>query len=329
MVLVMAPVIVYLAKIRRARLNDILSYFNALAVKSYYKQFRRSQPEEQRTISAFAAEVKQRFSWRYYVIPLSLLFVLLVLLMAGSSSTLQVWFTVQPANRLVFSGVGVAALAGGAMWIVSDELTRLRKRDFTTTDVYGYVFRLLLCVPFGWALSRVVLEPAWLAVAFFMGGFPTTTLFQIARRLGAQSLKLGDDNATGALELEQLQCINRTNAERFQDEGINAISQLAYCDPIDLTLRTSFDFNYVGDCVSQALLWIYVPERFKELYCYSLRGAQEVGYFVGLLRNNDQNATETLAAAAAKLSVPTAALRLTLEQVADDPYTEFLRTVWH
>ena len=45
--------------------------------------------------------------------------------------------------------------------------------------------------------------------------------------------------------------------ERYKDEGITTICGLAYADPIDLTIRTNFDFNYVVDCVSQALMWIY------------------------------------------------------------------------
>jgi hypothetical protein len=231
-----------------------------------------------------------------------------------------------------FSGLGMSALAGAATWIISDELDRLRRRDFTTTDVYKYVFRLLFALPFAWALARLLAETAGLPVAFFLGGFPTTTLFQIARRFGAKQLGLADDPATGALELESLKIINKANAERFQDEGIQTISQLAYCDPIEMTFRTNFDFNYVVDCVSQALLWIYLPNRGDTLFPYSLRGAQEASFLIASLRGDragSDKAAITLRAVATLIGVPPETLQLTLEQVEADPYTKFLRTVWH
>jgi hypothetical protein len=170
-------------------------------------------------------------------------------------------------------------------------------------------------------------------VAFFVGAFPTTTFFQIARRFAAKQLSLGDDPVAGALELESLQCVNKANAERFQDEGINTIAQLAYCDPIDLTLRTNFDFNYVVDCVSQALLWIYLPNKGETLVGYSLRGAQEAGSLVaavkGFVPGEQARAITVLNAAAVALKLPSDALQLTLETVAEEPYTQFLQRVWH
>ena len=75
-----------------------------------------------------------------------------------------------------------------------------------------------------------------------------------------------------------MQSIGKSNAERFKDEGVTTISGLAYADPIDLTIRTNFDFNYVVDCVSQALMWIYFGKKkdYAKLFPLSLRGAQEV-----------------------------------------------------
>ena len=330
--IVFLPVIIFLLKTRRQRLSDILAYFDQAAVKCYYVQFRPSQPVGSRTKDDFDRDIKKQFSWLFYVPPLLLLFALVLFLIIGADQTLVSWFKLDSGKGFAFSGLGMSALAGAAIWIVSDELDRLRRRDFTTTDVYNYVFRLLLATPFAWALSRILAETAGLPVALFLGGFPSTTLFQIARRIGAKQLNLGDDPATGALELESLQCVNKANAERYQDEGIQTISQLAYCDPIETTLRTNFDFNYVVDCVSQALLWIYLPNRGTTLFPLSLRGAQEVTSFVSALNGAGaahDKALIALQAAATQIQVPPEALQLTLEQVDADPYTKFLWEVWH
>jgi hypothetical protein len=332
LLLVFLPIVVFLARTRRHRLNDMLAYFDEVSVRFYYDQFFPSQPQNQRTKADFDNGMKARYSWGFYAPPLAVLLMLTLVLSWGSASTLQRWFSLSDPKGTAFPGLGISALAGAILWIVADELDRLRRRDFTTTDVYNYSFRLLISIPFSWALARILTESAGLPVAFFIGAFPTSTLFQIARRIGAKQLNLADDPDTGALELEKLPSINKKNAERFQDEGINTVSQLAYCDPIDLTFRTNFDFNYVVDCVSQALLAIYFPTQGAILCSYSLRGSQETGTFVAQLRGqtgDQQQGLEVLNSLAAALNLPAAALKLTFEQVADDPYNKFLQQVWH
>jgi hypothetical protein len=172
-----------------------------------------------------------------------------------------------------------------------------------------------------------------IAETFFLGAFPTSTLFKIARRFGSQQLKLGDDQDSGALELEKLQSVGKTNAERFSDEGISTICALAYADPIDLTIRTNFDFNYVIDCVSQSLVWIYFQADCAKLIKFSMRGAQEVIWILQWADDNTQperqaRARESLVDAATALNMSEDAFRITLEQVFVDPYAKFLVDIW-
>jgi hypothetical protein len=169
--------------------------------------------------------------------------------------------------------------------------------------------------------------------AFFLGAFPTSTLFTAARRFANQQLKLGDDPASGKLELEQLQSIGKEGAERFKDEGISTISQLAYADPVDLTIRTNFDFNYITDCISQALLWIYLGNQLQNLAIFSLRGAYEANCLVEDLQKSSANAQQALADVTAvlvanKVQISMRTLQMTLEQAAYDPYTKFLVDIW-
>src|SRR5882724_2160607 len=153
---------------------------------------------------------------------------------------------------------------------------------------------------------------------------------------------MGDQQGDSVLELMQLQSIDRSNAERFQDEGISTISTLAWADPIDLTIRTNFDFNYVLDCMSQALLWVYFQDKTKLLYPLSLRGAQETNALMKdiagvtfpiqpnmTLTVDQSHAVATLQAAALLIGVSEQALLTTFGQVANDPYTCFIVEVWH
>ena len=141
-------------------------------------------------------------------------------------------------NHLVLDPVSFAALGGGFPWVVSDELGRFRTRDFTTYDVYNFVFRLLLSIPLGFTVEAFVDTAFKIPVAFLLGTFPTSTLFTIARRLGNEKLNLADDETAGGSELELLPDVGRAFAERLKDDGINSITELAYADPVNLTIRT-------------------------------------------------------------------------------------------
>jgi hypothetical protein len=290
-------------------------------------------------LASFEYDFSRWYGRKYYLAPLLMLTLLTVAAGWWADEMLRTWASNGAGPGADLRALVASALAGAFVWVISDELDRLRRRDFVSVDVYYYVFRILLAVPFAWALSAVNLEgklwlgiPAVIPIAFFLGSFPTQTLFTIARRIGSQQLKLGDDQETGDLELEKLQSIGKSNAERFKDEGITTITTLAYSDPIDLTIRTNFDFSYVVDCVSQALTWIYFGDAAGQLFVYSLRGAQEIVSVVEAADNPDDpqqaRAEQTIVEAAAKLNIPLDAFRSSLDQIAEDPYTKFLVNVW-
>jgi hypothetical protein len=256
---------------------------------------------------------------------------------------LRAWATngIGPGETL--RALTASALAGGFVWVISDEIDRLRRRDFSTSDVYYYVFRILMAIPFAWAIAAVSVEnkvlglPGSIPLAFFLGAFPTRTLFTIARRFGSQRLNLGDSqDDNGNLELEKLQSIGKSNAERFKDEGVSTITTLSYADPIELTVRTNFDFNYVVDCISQALAWIYFEDDCVHLFEFSLRGAQEIISVTESADGTDgaddhemqERAIQTIKDAAAKLNLSKQAFRSSLDQIAEDPYSQFLANVW-
>jgi hypothetical protein len=227
----------------------------------------------------------------------------------------------------------VSSLLGGYVWVVSDQISRLKSGNFGSDDVTMWVFRLLVSAPFGIVLSSFAKDDAVIALAFLIGVFPTKSLFLIARRLGSQKLGLGDDSTAGSVsELETLQNITTANAERFSDEGISTIAQLAWTDPVNLTFRTKFEFNYVVDCVSQALLAVYVGPEIKSISKLSFRGSHEVCALMEVLGGPDGKAKvaadTALTEAANILKITPTALFHTLEFVNQDPYAQFIWSVW-
>ena len=353
--IVIYPIGRYLAKPWAFRRDALTGQLAGNSMKLYYERFRRGEliakvdadkkPTKQRLRVgdpaltpddyevAFTHHFDKWYGRRYYIAPVFGLTVLTAICAWWGCAKLWLWIS---GLRSVESMTGLvaAALAGAFVWIVSDEIDRLRRRDFTSSDVYYYVFRILLAVPFAWALTRAQITlQVGIPTAFFLGAFPTSTLFTISRRFVNQTLKLGDDPVSGTLELEKLQSIGKEAAERFKDEGISTICQLAYADPVDLTIRTNFDFNYVTDCVSQALLWLYLGDQLKNTAIYSLRGAYEAYCLIEGLTKNDPIALQTLADVTAllvanKVQISAQTLRETLRQAGHDPFTKFLVDIW-
>jgi hypothetical protein len=93
------------------------------------------------------------------------------------------------------------------------------------------------------------------------------------------------------------------------------------------------DLGRLAAQVSPDTVWIYFEDKTRTLAIYSLRGAQEVSDLVRDLDNATDaaiaaRATVTLNAIGSALALGTDTLRTTLRQVADDPYTKFICTVW-
>jgi len=329
--MVLLPLLLYLYRPWATRRDKLFGYLDVPSLILYYQQFfPTKKPDPADVEQEFRRDFSRTYGRQHYALPILLLAVLTTVSAFAAARTLQVWQKVAP-NTYALPWIVLSALAGGFAWVISDLISRLRRRDFTVSDIYNWVFRILIAAPFGWAFAQLSKDAVGVPLAFVLGSFPTGTLFTIARRLAATRLGISDDPATGELELEKLQSISKTNAERFYDEGICTIVQLAYADPIDLTIRTNFDFNYVIDCTSQALLWIYFGDKLSALPLYSLRGAQEVCYFLSLLEDpqTQANANSTLAALSASLNLTPDVLRTTLAQVGNDPYSKFIYSAWH
>lgn len=329
--MVIVPILLYLFRPWATRRDKLFSNLDPPSLMLYYRQF---YPDLKPSLNSVASDFKNYFNRhygrRYYFLPIVILVAITAVTAAAAARTLQVWQKVAP-HQYMLPWIVAGALAGGFTWVINDLIDRLRRRDFTVSDVYNSIFRILIAAPFGWAFAQVVKTDVGVPLAFLLGAFPTGTLFTIARRLAATKLGVSEDPDSGELELEKLQSITKTNAERFYDEGVSTIVQLAYTDPIDLTIRTNFDFNYVIDCISQALLWIYFEDKTRTLAVYSLRGAQEAAYLVRCLSDplKVAQAQATINAVAVVLNLAPASVQTTLGQVESDPYTQFICSIWH
>ena len=319
------------------RRQRIFTYFKPAALQRYFNLFFPSVDISHDNDVALADRFKKHYGCyygrRHYVAPLLLLSAVAGFGLWGVSETLKNWQALA-GKHFALPAVVISSFLGAFTWVASDQLARFRRRDFNSSDVYTGTFRFLIAVPFGYSLSAFANKDFGVALGFLIGVFPTDTLFKIGRRLVSENLHLGENPASGASELEMLQNVGKTNAERFYDEGVTTISELAWGDPVDLAVRTNFDFNYVVDCVSQALLAVYFGQEIQKLGPFSIRGAQEAATLLWLIDDptvaaaKKVPATQALADAAKALNLDPNTLHHTLTFVTDDPYTRFLLQIW-
>jgi hypothetical protein len=333
--MVCLPCLLYLSVAWRRGSHGLFPVFRPDDIRSYYKQFLRNEDiggdSDDELKRRFEGHFARMYGRRRYILPFLLLTCIAGIGTWGTAETIQAWQGVSP-NQFRFPAIAVGAYVGALTWVINDQFSRLRNRDLSYHDVYQCVFRFLIALPFGFSFAKWAPEFG-VPIAFLLGTFPTGTLFKVGRRLALQQFKLGEDATQASNELEKLQCVSRSSAERFMDEGINTIAELAWSDPVDLTLRTNKEFDYVIDCASQALVWVYFEDKTKDLYKLSLRTAHEVTSLIYTLDSSDPDkmgqAKEALAEAATTLGMQTTALLHTLRQIKEDPFVQFLVAVWH
>jgi hypothetical protein len=330
------PVIHHLVFGLRERRREILSYFQPHSVLLYFKQFysaewrRLNGKSDAEVIASFNDVYDGRFGVRTFLFPGSVyvlgLFVLIgVMLFTVRNGSLK-WAGATLETR------GLYALAGAYLWVTLDLISRYRQRDLVPSALYGYTFRFLFAVPLAYAVSTLFNDAAAPPIALALGAFPTDTLMLILRRQAAQRLDLGNDTGTQKLELEALQGVNTTLAEKFGEIGISTLLQLAYEDPIQLTMRTNLSFNFITDVVSQALATIYGLDL-NITRPYSVRGAFEASeVFDEHAQSADQEAKARADAVitelAKKMGRPERIIQKILHDIHEDPYTQFLRDIW-
>jgi hypothetical protein len=109
-------------------------------------------------LASFEYDFSRWYGRKYYIAPLLMLTLLTVAAGGWADEMLRTWASNGAGPGADLRALVASALAGAFVWVISDELDRLRRRDFVSVDVYYYVFRILLAVPFAWALSAVNLE---------------------------------------------------------------------------------------------------------------------------------------------------------------------------
>ena len=333
-VLLVGPVAFYLTGPWTFRRDEILQGISASAADRYFRTFYSEIGKAARAAPTFARFYSNRFGRQRYVIPTVVMLATGITSATWTTASILVWTGLRPAVTGVLDRTSAAALSGAYLWVIADLIARWKSRDLSPSDLWWSTWRIVLAVPLAFAISAMLNPTVAVPVAFLLGAFPTRSISTLARRFARRALNLGADvDEKSESELEKLQGIDTRIAERFADEGITTVVQLAYVDPVELTMRcSSLSFSFVIDCSSQALAWLYFGDDLAKLRSYSLRGAQEIASLVEELDGENEQeravARDTLKSAAGVVGVNAVAFERSLREIAADPYTDFICAVW-
>ena len=255
-----------------------------------------------------------------------------------------------PPVELSFWVLAVAVL-GGYTRVLIDLIDQFQQENIRPSDLLRGCFRLLISVPMGYVIGK------WLgadgsnlasAVAFLMGLFPTSTVMTIGRRIFYIWTKTQGEDAPSS-PLLVLSTIDRDIAEQFKDERIANVTELAYADPVRLSIRTGLGFGYVITCQSEALLAGYLFDRLRMdvMRLFGISGAYEAATLYNEANDNSEPSKKQAALALIdQITNRLKVIKITtgqnqpeepmtkdglvniLAEVAGDPYTWFIRETW-
>ena len=278
----LGPLIRYLIVGWEAKRRDIMNGLSTDARLSYFAMFQRDRhpPTRGHVDHEFERLYSRWYGRRYFIAPAVLLALTgaVVVALAVLNALDERGFLTNPLFDIPWPAT--AALAGAFMWSVNELVSRARRLDCSPSDVWWINLRLTIAIPMGYAFAAVVTAGLAPFIAFALGAFPLATLNSMLRKIAAKSLKIDTVSEASSDSILRLQGINQTVVERLFNEDISTVPQLAYCDPIHLTMRSNLQFIFVSDCMNQALAWMYFGEAMDTIRPLGMRGAVEILHLV-------------------------------------------------
>ncbi len=324
-ILLLCPLGYFLTVGWARKYDEIDSSLPDHAKYTYLKNYRGYTGPEDKAVVEFKRVYKKWYGrWRFFI-PILLVSLIALIENYQLALGLQLWVEEKPITAVS------AAIAGGYTFVASDFIARVQRGSLSRADILRGALRMAVSIPVGLAFGQLNKDFA-VFIAFGVGIFPLEALTTILRRVLDDKLKLQSDADSVPDRVALLSGIDRPIAERLQDADITTVPQLAWCDPIQLTMRTNLSFEFVSDIVGQSLAWVYLRDKLAVLQAFGLRGAYEI--YVLMDELNSRNASEkakalkALKEAAEAVKMPMDGLRYAFYQIAEDTSTKFIYDSW-
>lgn len=166
---------------------------------------------------------------------------------------------------------------GAYLWGVMEFLTRYRRRDWTPVVQHQIWLRILISMSLTYFIQNTFKSSFDYVVAFTLGSFPLETLRKFIQNYANNKLTIQGNTIELDKPLwELLQGISLGVIERLSDVDIDNQVQLAYCNPMELHLKSNIDWKVLLDLMDQAILISYIGEKVRDLRPLGIRGSVEM-----------------------------------------------------
>ena len=350
------PVLAFIRRGWGIKKTDSFSSLNRAAKQAYWNNFGFEIPQDADIDDLFEAMYNLRYGRYRLTVPIILLVIITFTLMllealtavsqlpiengTGGQSIASIVTITTPIPGL--PDPAMAAIAGAYAWVVSSLFDGATRYNLPPQAVLSAALRLVVAVPLGYAVMSIAPFGSGPFLAFAFGAFPLAQVQVLLKRITTNKLGLetGPDHLKD--QVGKLDGIDPPTADRLADGDILTIAQLAYCDPVQISMRTNLSFNAVIVAQSQAIAWVYLDDNAHQLAGIGLRGAIEIRKFCDDLEaetDPDGSSHQLLQTASlrtatapdqtARPAIPPAGLRNAFAVIAQDPFTQFLVEVWN
>jgi hypothetical protein len=230
------------------------------------------------------------------------------------------------------------AILGGYIRVVYELTLRYYQDNIRPADLLWFSYRLIISPPMGYAVAILLggeSTRAAYATAFLLGLFPTSTVTTLGRRMFAKATQTPDADTDQPAQLREVPALDPVTTQLLTEEGISTYTQLAYADPVRLTIRTGLGYSFIVTSVSEALLLGYLTtkDRMEIARQFGIAGAYEAANLWADAQGPDGDlargqADRIIAELANRLGMTNEGLRNTLAEVANDPYLQFVAECW-
>jgi hypothetical protein len=337
-ILVTYPICTWLVFGWRRKRDDIVLAMTPGAAASYFKAFQNKPYDDPHAAMAdFKKFYKQWYGRRTFLLPTILCATVTFFLGYIEIDSLILALTdsltdAAKPSYISIKPVAASAIAGAFVFVAANFIWKANRRALSSSDVLVGTLRLFIAVPLGYSFSAILNQETGAFVAFGLGAFPLQTVQSLFDRFTRKQLGADEEAESTRDQVTQLSCVDRIVASRLEEADITTICQLAYCDPVQTTLRTNYSFAFVQDIVSQALVWLYIKDKTGEISMLGLRGAYEIRQLLIDYQGEDggeqERAHSIATSLAAKLEITEEECLNLLFQIGEDPYTIFLWEVW-
>jgi hypothetical protein len=337
--LIAYPLIIYIYLGWKRKANDVILSMSPKCAKLYLDTFQTQSVDLGNALEAFKEFYYSWYGRKYLVVPIGITMVAAIILSYSLADTGL--FNLNEFNKIPqaaaeyihLPAVAVAAAAGAYGFAAWDLIWRTARLNLSPADILGASVRMLIAIPLGYAFAALLKDDLGPFIAFAAAAFPLQAVIIMLQRLANKQLGVEMGASASKDQVTELSCVDKVIADRLQDADITTVGQLAYCDPVQICMRTSLSFAFVSDIVAQALAWIYVGNKLADLRPLGLRGAVEIQYLCNDIKSGTDDekrvAKATLEKAASIMGLSSDGFQNVATEIAEDPYTVFLAETWN